>query len=156
MKKVVLFITLLINFLLTIQAQEIAFNSETFAQEYFDAWNKTQAPNASEIDLENYLTLLTNDVAYQHLPYDNTDTREPDGKELLRKGMNRWRGANTSYKAKLIEVNYGHNVVVIKYQAIMTVVDEKTGNERTIERNNIEVLELDQAKVAVIRKYGKY
>ena len=132
------------------------FNPEAFAKTYFDAWNKTQMPNASEKDLDNYIALLTDDVAYQHLPYRVADERKPDGKAILRKGMNQWRGANTSYSAKLIEVNHGHNVVIIKYQAIMTVKNEETGKERTIERNNIEVLEIDQGKVSVIRKYGKY
>ena len=113
-------------------------------------------PEASEEDLENFLALLTEDVALQHLPYDTTDEREPNGKEVIRTGMSRWRGANTSYTAKLIEINHGHNVIILKYQAIMTIQDEKTRKERTITRNNIEVLELDKGKVSVIRKYGKY
>jgi ketosteroid isomerase-like protein len=132
------------------------FNHEDFAKTYFDAWNKTQMPNASEVDLDDYLVLLTDDVAYQHLPYRSADERKQNGKEILRKGMNQWLGANTSYRAKLIEVNHGHNVVIIKYQAIMTVKNEETRKERTIERNNIEVLEIDKGKVSVIRKYGKY
>ncbi len=38
----------------------------------------------------------------------------------------------------------------------MTYLDEKTGEEKKIICNNLEVLELDQSKVAIIRKYGKY
>tara|TARA_R110002073_G_scaffold145532_2_gene297657 strand:+ start:24592 stop:25062 length:471 start_codon:yes stop_codon:yes gene_type:complete len=156
MKKSILFISFLIISITTSSAQKETLDLVRFAHTYFNAWNKTQAPEASETDLENYLAILTNDVALQHLPYNKTDERKPNGKEVLRKGMSRWRGVNTSYKAKLIEVNHGQNVVIIKYQAIMTFLDEKTKKERSITRNNIEVLELDKGKVAIIRKYGKY
>ena len=37
-----------------------------------------------------------------------------------------------------------------------TLLNEKTGKERVITRNNVEVLELDHGKVAIIRKYGKF
>lgn len=155
MKTTIIYFSILITWASSF-GQETKFNSENFANAYFKAWNKTQAPNASEIDLENFLKLLTEDVALQHLPYQKTDERKPNGKEVLRKGMNRWRGANTSYSAKLININYGHNVIILKYQAIMTVLNEKTEKLRTIIRNNVEVLELDQGKVSIIRKYGKY
>ena len=156
MKKIILFTIIFCATKFSAKAQEPTFNSVDFANAYFKAWNKTQMPKASEKDLENFLALLTEDVALQHLPYQKADDRKPNGKETLRKGMNRWRGANTSYKAKLIDVNYGHNVVIIEYQAVMTFNDEKTGKERSITRNNLEVLELDEGKVAIIRKYGKY
>lgn len=156
MKIAITFLTLLITYVTPSIAQNANFNPEVFANTYFLAWNKTQMPEASEEDLENFLALLTEDVALQHLPYDTTDEREPNGKEVIRTGMSRWRGANTSYTAKLIEINHGHNVIILKYQAIMTIQDEKTRKERTITRNNIEVLELDKGKVSVIRKYGKY
>jgi ketosteroid isomerase-like protein len=156
MKIAITFLTLLITYVTPSIAQNANFNPEVFANTYFSAWNKTQMPEASEEDLENFLALLTEDVALQHLPYDTTDEREPNGKEVIRTGMSRWRGANTSYTAKLIEINHGHNVIILKYQAIMTIQDEKTRKERTITRNNIEVLELDKGKVSVIRKYGKY
>ncbi len=69
--------------------------------------------------------------------------------------MSRWTGNNTSYKATLIEINYGYNVIIIKYKAIATSVDKKTQKERSIIRNNVEVLELDNGMVSIIRKYGK-
>ena len=156
MKTTIIYFSLLITFVSTTLGQNTSLNSEKFANAYFKAWNKTQAPKASKADLEDFLALLTEDVALQHLPYQKTDERKPNGKEVLRKGMNRWRGANTSYSAKLISINYGHNVIILKYQAIMTVLNDKTGKERTITRNNVEVLELDQGKVSIIRKYGKY
>ena len=156
MKNFNLLIIFLITSTYSAHAQKIDLEPVQFAHKYFESWNKTQMPKASEKDLENFLALLTDDVALQHLPYQKNDDRKPDGKEMLRKGMNRWRGANTSYKAKLIKVNHGHNVIVIKYQAVMTLIDEKTKKERTITRNNVEVLELDEGKVAIIRKYGKY
>jgi ketosteroid isomerase-like protein len=156
MKKLILFILFSTTIIYHGNAQKTTFNSVDFATAYFKAWNKTQMPKASEKDLENFLALLTDDVALQHLPYQKNDTRKSNGKETLRKGMNRWRGANTSYKSRLIEVNHGHNVIVLKYQAVMTIIDSKTKKTRTITRNNVEVLELDNGKVAIIRKYGKY
>jgi hypothetical protein len=118
--------------------------------------NKTQAPDASMADLENYLALLTEDVALQHFPYDKTDDREPNGKEVIRKGMIRYLGAAKSYKAKLLKITYGHNVIVIKYKATMTLLDKTTNKETSIIRNTVDVLELDNGKVSIIRKYGKF
>jgi len=152
-----IYITLIALFIYSFQVNaQDNYNPEDFANTYFETWNKTQSPTATITDLENFLALLTDDVALIHPPYDMSDTREPNGKEVIRKGMPRWLGANTSYLAKLIEVTYGNDVVVLKYQAVMTYLDEKTGKEKEIVRNNLEVLELDQGKVAIIRKYGKY
>jgi hypothetical protein len=156
MKNIILFTIFSTVIAYNVNAQETTFNSVEFANAYFKAWNKTQMPKASEKDLEDFLALLTDDVALQHLPYQKNNERKPTGKETLRKGMSRWRGANTSYKAKLIEINHGHNVVVLKYLAVMTIIDSNTQKTRTITRNNVEVLELDKDKVAIIRKYGKY
>lgn len=47
----------------------------------------TQAPEATTQDLENYLALLTDDVGHSHLPYVTDDSREPDGKQAMRKGI---------------------------------------------------------------------
>ena len=56
----------------------------TLANDYANAWFKTQMSTATKADLEHYLSFLTEDVAYQHLPYDKTDGREKDGKDALR------------------------------------------------------------------------
>ena len=156
MKKLLLCITFICTCMYTSFGQTKAMDPTTFAKNYFATWNKTQTPNASVEDLENFLALLTDDVALQHFPYDKTDDREPNGKQVIRKGMSRWRGVNTSYTAKLLEINHGHDVIVIKYIATVTFIDGKTKKERSITKNNLEVLELDNGKVSIIRKYGKY
>ncbi|MDY6977133.1 MAG: hypothetical protein SVW51_13080 [Pseudomonadota bacterium] len=53
---------------------------EELGRQYFNAWSATQSPNATEHDLDKYLSLLSSDVAHQHLPYDSDDSRMPDGK----------------------------------------------------------------------------
>lgn len=154
--KTLIYMSILTSLAFTQVHAQDTLSPETFANTYFETWNKTQSPTATIKDLENFLALLTDDVALIHPPYDMTDTREPNGKAIIRKGMTRWLGANTSYTAKLIEITYGYEAIVIKYQAEMTYKDETTGEEKRIVRNNLEVLELDQGKVAIIRKYGKY
>lgn len=66
---------------------DIQFDYEGFTRDYFSAWKATQAPNATKADLEHYLTFLTDDIGYQHLPYSNNDVRAADGKAQMRKGM---------------------------------------------------------------------
>ena len=73
MKKIILATILYCATQYSINAQEATFNSVDFANAYFNAWNKTQMPKASEKDLENFLVLLTDDVALQHLPYQKND-----------------------------------------------------------------------------------
>ncbi len=157
MKKLILLTAFSIISILTSYAQENKFNPKEFALNYFNALNKTQAPNSSKKDLEAYLDLLTDDAALQHLPFDTTDVREPNGKDGIRKGMEYWRGKvnNRSYKAKLLEINYEHNVVIIKFQATYTVEDKKTKKIiRSGVRNNLEVLEIENGKISIIRRYG--
>lgn len=149
----VLLVIYLVAFACLAKANETHFNYEAFVEEYFSSWRETQKPNATKRDLERYLSLLTDDVAHQHIPYDLTDTREPNGKQVIREGMTYWLGANTEYRAKLIDFTIGHNVVVIKYEAVLKTVDK--GNVISIQRHNIEVLELESGKVSIIRKYGK-
>lgn len=61
--------------------------NQGFAKAYFEAWTRSQRPGATEADLENYLSFLSEDVGHQHLPYDVDDERVDDGKENMRKGM---------------------------------------------------------------------
>ena len=138
-----------------VNAGEKNFDYTAFAKAYFSAFNQTQKPKATKKDLENYLSFLTDDVAHQHLPYDTTDTRNPGGKEELRQGMTRWLAVNTEYKAELISIAYERDVVVIKYRSTVKLNNENTGKELVINRKRLEVLELDNEKVAIIRKYGK-
>ncbi len=68
-------------------AAEEPVDLKAFALQYFNAMVATQAPNATKQDIENYLALLTDDVGHSHLPYVTDDSRLPDGKEAMRKGM---------------------------------------------------------------------
>ena len=54
MKKIILFAILYSATIFSSSAQKTTFNSVDFANAYFKAWNKTQMPEASEKDLENY------------------------------------------------------------------------------------------------------
>ena len=151
-------ISLLINFIIlslsTAEASEINFDYDAFTNQYFEKWNKTQKPGANKQDLENYLSLLTEDVAWQHLPYQPNDERKPDGKQNLRQGMTRWLAANTKYKAELIDMMFGDNVVIIKFTAKLQFNDND-GNVVNKERHYTDVLELENGKVCIIRRYGK-
>ena len=80
-----LLLILSFTFALSTSASEI--DLEKFAQTYFKTMVATQAPNATKIDLENYFSLLTDDVGHSHLPWVTDDSRLPDGKEAMRKGM---------------------------------------------------------------------
>jgi hypothetical protein len=125
-----------------------------FAQEYFIAWNNTQKPTATKQDLESYLSLLTSDVAWQHLPYQPYDDRKPDGKLNLRKGMTQWLGANTEYSSELINIVIGENLIVLQFEALVKFANSD-GKIASRQRNYTDVLELDNGKVSVIRRYGK-
>lgn len=125
-----------------------------FAKTYFEAWAGSQKPDATAQDLENYLALLTDDVGHQHLPYDPDDERLPDGKEAMREGMTYYLGAHTEYTGTLLEHMGGQDVVIIRYDTHSKGVHPQTGD--TIERRHvtIEVLEIEDGRVSVIRKYN--
>ena len=131
------------------------FNPEKFAKEYFNAWAATQSPTATKENIEIYLSLLTEDVGHQHLPYDPDDTRSSDGKENMREGMNYYLGGHTEYKGNLISHTVGHDVVVIKYETSSKGIHPQT--KQVIAQNylTLEVLEIENGKVSVIRKYSE-
>jgi len=135
----------------------IAFSADLndLAQEYYKAWVETQQPNAPEQSLTNYLSLLTNDVGHQHLPYDPESTREPDNKQNMLKGMSYYLGTHTKYKSELISVVTGYNVIIIKYSTSSEGIHPQTKELIKQEYNTVEVLELENEKVAVIRKYSE-
>ena len=149
-----LLVSLFITILPNANANEVDFDYNTFAKQYFDTWVKTQLPTATKEDLENYLSLLTADVAWQHIPYQPDDERRPSGKQDLRKGMTRWLAANTEYKAELIDVLFGDDVIILKLSAQAKFADSE-GELVSRERNYVDVLELDKGKVSIIRRYGK-
>src|SRR5690606_20319424 len=78
-------------------ATETEIDLNAFAQQYFKAMVATQAPDAAAQDLENYLALLTDDIGHSHLPYVTDDSRQPDGKQAMRKGMTFYLGAHTEH-----------------------------------------------------------
>ena len=131
------------------------FNAEEFSNNYFDAWTATQSPAATKENIEHYLSFLTEDVGHQHLPYDPDSTRNPDGKEKMREGMSYYLGAHTEYSGRLISNTTGHDVVVIKYETSSKGIHPQTKEVITQNYLTVEVLEIENAKVSVIRKYSE-
>ena len=131
------------------------FNPETFAEDYFNAWAATQSPTSTKENIEHYLSLLSEDVGHQHLPYDPDDTRSPDGKERMREGMNYYLGGHTEYRGNLISHTVGHDVVVIKYETSSKGIHPQTKQLIAQHYLTIEVLEIENGKVSVIRKYSE-
>jgi len=132
-----------------------AFNPEQFAKDYFTAWTATQSPAATTEDLEHYLSFLSEDVGHQHLPYDPDDIRSSNGKKNMREGMSYYLGGHTEYVGKLVSHTDGHGVVVIKYETSSKGIHPQT--KQVIEQNylTLEVLEIENGKVSVIRKYSE-
>ncbi len=146
--------TLLLLCSVSIFADENKLNLDDFAQNYFQKMIATQAPNATEDDLENYLALLADDVGHTHLPWDTDDSRLPDGKEAMREGMTFYLGAHTEYNAQLLDVFiFNSSAIAIRYQHSAKGIHPQ--NKQAIEYTNtmMEVLELEGDKVAIIRKY---
>jgi len=140
---------------ITATAEQGNFDYEQFTQQYFAAWTNVQKPNATQKDLEQYLALLTDDIGYQHLPYSNDDSRAPDGKAMMRKGMNYYLGIHTKYKAQLTNSAYGHNVIMIEFTTQAKGIHPDNGQAIVINNKAFEVLELDKGKVSVIRHYSQ-
>jgi len=136
-------------------AHAVAFNPEEFAKGYFEAWTATQSPDATKEDLEHYLSLLSEDVGHQHLPYDSDDVRSSNGKKNIREGMIYYLGGHTEYSGKLISHTNGYGVVVIKYETSSKGIHPQT--KQVIVQNylTVEVLEIENDKVSVIRKYSE-
>lgn len=131
------------------------FDPEKFTKDYFNAWVATQSPTATKENIEHYLSFLSEDVGHQHLPYDPDDARNADGKINMRKGMSYYLGAHTEYSGRLIGNMNGDNVVVIKYETSSKGVHPQT--KQVIAQNylTLEVLEIENGKVSVIRKYSE-
>ncbi|MFT5815614.1 MAG: hypothetical protein ACI9VT_003388 [Psychroserpens sp.] len=113
-------ITLSVSFLFStlVLANDSEVNLELFGQKYFDLWVATQAPDASPKDIDNYLNLLVQNIGHQHLPYDDDDSRESDGKKNMKKGMLYYLGGHTEHSATLTSITTGFNVIIIKYDTI--------------------------------------
>jgi hypothetical protein len=151
MKKLIS-VALLICCAFSIHAKELDLHK--FAKHYFETMLATQAPNAKPEQLEAYLSLLTNDVGHSHLPYVVDDSRLPDGKESMRKGMTFYLGAHSEYEATLLNVFvFNQSAIAIRYKNYAKGIHPQ--NNQPIEYTQImmEVLEMEGDKVAVIRKY---
>ena len=130
------------------------FNAEQFAKDYFSAWTATQKPTTTKQDLEHYLGFLAEDVGHQHLPYDTDDTRKPDGKQSMREGMTFYLGKHIEYNAELINVAYGLNVVAIQFEVSLKARRGPEEPVTVMNYNSLEVLEIENGKVSMIRKYN--
>lgn len=137
-----------------VNAQEQIFDYEKFTQDYFLAWTNVQKPEANKQDLEHYLTFLTDDIGYQHLPYSNDDSRVPDGKSMMRKGMSYYLGIHTQYQAKLTNKSFGHNVIMIQFHTQAKGIHPDNGQEIIINNTVLEVFEIEKGKISVIRHYS--
>lgn len=150
------FLTIVICFLVSLSARaEESFDYEKFTNDYFTAWTNVQRVNASKEDLEKYLSFLTDDVGYQHLPYSTDDSREPNGKAAMRKGMTYYLGMHTEYSATLTNHAHGHNVIMIEFDTLAKGVHPDNGQLMTFNNHSFEVLEIENGKVSVIRHYSE-
>jgi len=128
------------------------------ALQYFEAKVATQQPDATAEDLETYLALLTDDVGYEHKPYrlleEGREERE-SGKQRMREGMTYYLGGNEKFTAELDSVAIGHNAIAIQYSGTH---EYRRGGEGPIlkeQYNLMEVLEIVDGKVSIIREYNE-
>ena len=138
----------------TALANDDKFDYDKFVKQYHQAMTNTQKPNASKKDLEYYLSFLTDDVGNQHFPNAPDDSREPNGKESMREGMSRYLGVHTDYKAKILEYLVGYNSIALKHTFSAKGL-RSDGSEFSYSKVVLDVLELENGKVSVIRRYGK-
>lgn len=152
MKKLMVSLMGLVVFSATVLADE--FDYDAFVKAYFNAQVMTQQPNATKDDLEYYLSFLTDDVGNQHFPNAPDDSREPDGKAMMRKGMSRYLGVHTEYNAEIIDYQYGYNAVSIKHK-FSAKGKRADGSDFSYSKVALDVLELENGKVSVIRRYSE-
>lgn len=149
---------LLLSFSLLFSSPLFAEESKTdlhaFANLYFEKMVATQSPQATEKELEEYLALLTDDVGHSHLPWVTDDSRLPSGKADMRKGMTFYLGAHTEYKAELLDVfTFNQSAIAIRYHNYAKGVHPENKQPVEYAQTMMEVLEIEDGKVAVIRKY---
>jgi len=148
----VLLLIISLSFALSSSASEI--DLENFAQTYFKTMVATQAPEATKEDLENYFSLLTDDIGHSHLPWVTDDSRLPDGKEAMRKGMLFYLGAHTEYSAELLDVFvFNNSAIAIRYKNSAKGIHPESKKPLAYTQTMMEVLEMENGKVAIIRKY---
>ncbi len=127
-----------------------------FAEEYFTRWTASQAPDATTAQLEAYLDLLAEDVGHTHLPWVTDDARLPDGKAAMREGMAFYLGAHTAYEAELLDVHvFNTSAIAIRYRHKASGIHPESKQAIAYEEVMMELLEMDNGKVGVIRKYDE-
>ena len=151
--KILLLLLSIYSALASVNAAE--FDAEIFANNYFNAWTATQTPKATKNDIEHYLSFLADDIGHQHLPYDVNDERDPEGKNNMREGMNYYLGAHLEYTGTLINKILGNNVVIIQYDTSSKGIHPQTKELITQNYRTLEILEIENGKVSVIRKYSE-
>jgi hypothetical protein len=145
---------LILSFTFALSASASEIDLEKFAETYFKTMVATQAPNATKDDLENYFSLLTDDIGHSHLPWVTDDSRLPDGKEAMRKGMLFYLGAHTEYNAELLDVFiFNNSAIAIRYKNSAKGIHPESKQPLAYTQTMMEVLEMENGKVAVIRKY---
>lgn len=129
-----------------------------FALQYFEAKVATQQPDATAEDLEAYLVLLTDGVGYEHKPYRLLEEGRQEtegGKQRMRIGMTYYLGGNEKFTAELINVAIGHNAIAIQYTGIHEFRRGGEGPVLTEQYNLMEVLEVVDGRVSIIREYNE-
>lgn len=116
---------------------------------------KTQKPNATKKDFEHYLSFLIDDVRNQHFPNAPSDSRGPNGKKSMRKDMPRYLGFDTDYEAKNLEYIIDYNSIALKHTFSAEGL-RADGLEFSYNKVLLNVIELENGKVSVIRRYGKH
>jgi len=148
------YLVLIFTFLFVSATTANEIDLKKFAQTYFDTMVATQAPDATKNDLESYFSLLTDDVGHSHLPWETDDSRLPDGKEAMRKGMTFYLGAHTEYSAELLDVfTFNNSAIAIRYRNTAKGIHPQSKQAIAYTQVMMEVLEIENGKVAVIRKY---
>ncbi|XKF03185.1 nuclear transport factor 2 family protein [Pseudoalteromonas mariniglutinosa] len=105
-------------------------------------------------ELEAFLALLTDDVANQHLPYQRDDARVANGKALMRKGMTFYLGAHTEYEAKRLDTFiFNDSAIAIRYTQHAKGIHPQNNQAIEYTQTIMDVLEIEDGKIAVIRKY---
>lgn len=137
-----------------ISAEDTKTDLKELAQKYFDTMVATQAPGASEQDIENHLRLLSDDVGHSHLPWVTDDSRLPDGKAAMKKGMMFYIGSHTDYNAELLDVFvFNHSAIAIRYKNYAKGIHPQNNQPIEYTHRMMEVLEIENGKIVVIRKY---
>lgn len=98
---------------------------------------------------------MADEVGHQHLPYDTDDTRTADGKNGMREGMNHYLGVYKKHKGTLVDLTLGYGVIVLQYDTETTGGHPHSKELMSLNYRTIEVLEIEEGKVSVIRKYSE-